>query len=60
MKVSFGIIITILCFLSIGFLSGIVQKYVKNRFVYWTITLVIFVTMFGLYRSIFQYFFGLN
>ena len=60
MKEIFGIIGIILCYVMIGFLSGMVQERVKNRFLYWIITIIIFVTMYGFYRIIFQYFFGLN
>ena len=60
MKVIFGIIGLIICYLSIGYVSAMLEKYAKNRFVYWTITIIIFVTMFALYRIIFQSLFGLN
>ena len=60
MKVIFGIIGVIICYLSIGYVSAMLEKYAKNRFVYWTISIIIFVTMFALYRIIFQSLFGQN
>ena len=60
MKVIFGLIGVALCVGTIVLLMGMLEKYVKNRFVYWTLSIIIFVTMFGVYRVIFQHFFGLN
>ena len=60
MKLIFGLIGLALCVFTIVSLMGMLEKYVKNRFVYWTLSIIIFVTMFGLYRVIFQNFFGLN
>ncbi len=60
MKVIFGLIGVALCVGTIVLLMGMLEKYVKNRFVYWTLSIIIFVTMFGVYRVIFQNFFGLN
>ena len=60
MKVIFGLIGLALCVFTIVSLMGMLEKYVKNRFVYWTLSTIIFLTMFGVYRVIFQNFFGLN
>ena len=60
MKVIFGLIGVALCVFTIVSLMGMLEKYVKNRFVYWTLSTIIFLTMFGVYRVIFQNFFGLN
>ena len=60
MKVIIGLIGVALCVVTIILLMGMLEKYVKNRFAYWTLSTIIFVTMFGFYRVIFQNFFGLN
>ena len=60
MKEILGIISIILLFGIISFLSGMLQERVKNRFLYWALTFMICLMMFGFYRVIFQSLFGLN
>ena len=54
MKEILGIISIILLFGIISFLSGMLQERVKNRFLYWALTFMICLMMFGFIVSYFK------